>query len=172
MFAATVFGLSGMIWFWFILGGTDIKFEEKSISSVDIIVSGSLTALNAIAWLFDNPIGKLIVLDTVDGRLPSTHPVVMHAIQITSQLYLGAILLNSMILNTASVLYGLGEKETAPAFTLVARKLVVGGMILFLSFHGFYFHMNIEEIITDSTTKKKKKKRNTTTNKNNNNNII
>jgi hypothetical protein len=111
----------------------------------DIIVYGVLTASIGVAWLFENPIGRIFVSDKVEDTVPFTHPVVIHFIQLTSGVMLCTSFLTSMSFIAAKVYHDHGEKEASSAFSLFGCILIIG-MVFFISWYGFYFNTNTEKI--------------------------
>ena len=103
-----------------------------------------------VAWLlFGYPIGRLLIVShKVEDRLlsPSTHPVVIHFIHLTSGLYFGTCYIG--LISLISLGHDLEENATAlPKLTTVVGFCLYYCMYIFLFCYGIYFNTNIEKIV-------------------------
>ena len=101
-----------------------------------------------VAWLlFDYPIGRLMIVSVEDRFLsPSTHPVVIHFIHLTSGLYFGTCYIG--LISLISLDRDHEENATAgPKLTTVVGFCLYDCMYTFLFCYGLYFNLNIEEIV-------------------------
>jgi hypothetical protein len=138
---------------------TNIQFQRQIVFV--IIVSGILTFSIGVAWLFGYPIGRIFVSDKVENTIPSTHPIVIHFIQITSRVTLGAFILNFLVLIAAKNYNDLGEKEKALLAAIHFGYIQIC-MVIFLFYYCLYFGKNIEKIASKYDKKNKStNKRNT-----------
>jgi hypothetical protein len=127
-----------------VLSGINIQFRSQVM--VDIVVSGSLMVFIVIAWLlFGYPVGRAIVSDKVGYTVTYTHPVVIHFNQLTTGVIMCTIFLSFILFIVAKVYYDHGEKQKAVAYSAFGF-ILFDGMVIFISFYGFYFNTNIEKI--------------------------
>jgi hypothetical protein len=120
---------------------TNIQCQSKLI--FDILVSGSVTVLIAIAWLFGYPIGRLLVVLSDKSKERLVHPVtIQHFIQRTSGFILGTFFLRFMVEIAAVFFYDHGVKEET-LVAIIVYAILISAIGFLLVFCHFYFDKNI-----------------------------
>ena len=87
--------------------------------------------------MFGYPFGRLIVvLDKVEDRFLSPHPVVIQFIHLASGVVVGTSFSNFII--GMALYYDHGENETAIKLTLVVSSILSVGMYIYIYRYGIY----------------------------------